>query len=198
MRLLLLSALCCSLLAQRPEGLRRDFFARDPKTVAIEAADKARVQRSPDALLLAACGRVYLQAGARDRAEDAFRRALAEGGTEARVAVGEAWLKAGHPEQGLPVLAALDVKGRRDAAPAAQAAALLLRHGKSAEAQALQDRALAASPKDWRLCVTYAAAALQVGQRELATAWFERAVALQPTGDEVWSAIAQACIEANP
>lgn len=196
MRLLLLPLLCCSLAAQRPEGLRRDFFARDLKTVAVEAADKARVQRTPDGLLLAACGRVYLKAGERERAEDAFRRALEEGDPAARLAVGEAWLAAGHPEKGLPVLAAMGVKGRRSAEPAAKAAALLLVHGKPAEAQALMDKALAASPKDWSLCVTYASGALKAGQRELATTWFEKAVALQSAGDEVWIAIAKACAEA--
>ncbi len=195
MRAPLLLALCLPLAAQRPEGLRKDFFARDLKTVAVEAADKSRVQRVPDAMLLAACGRIYLKAGERERAEDAFRRALEEGDPEARLAVGAAWLEAGHPEKALPVLAVMAVKGRRSAEAASKAAGLLLIHGKLAEATALQDKALTASPKDWSLCVGYGAAALNAGQRELATVWFEKAVALQPTGDEVWIALAKACAE---
>lgn len=104
MRAYALALACCVMSAQDAS-----FFQGDPKEVMIHAADKAWVRAPRNSRLLARWGQVYLAGGQRERAEDAFKRALREGGddpaTHALVAL--AWFQNGFKPEALVVYKAM-------------------------------------------------------------------------------------------
>ncbi len=180
--------------AQVPEGLRPDFFQQDPKLLMVAAADKARVQREPSAQILAECGRVYLAAGLKERAEDAFQRALKEGDGDpgTLVLVAEGWLRNGHASQALAVLKNLEDTRSRAAEWLARIGMFLMEHKLPKEGEAYMDRAFKQSPKDWEMALDFGRSAVKGGQMEMATRWFQRAALLNPKDERTWLVMATA------
>lgn len=73
------------------------FFQQDPKVVMMACAEKARSIEKKDSRMLAEYGRVYLLAGDRKQAEEAFRLGIKADPKDAEThrLIGYAWLMAG-------------------------------------------------------------------------------------------------------
>ena len=86
--------------ASGPRAIRastRASFDHDPRTIMVSCADKARAEHPGDSRMLADFGRIYLAAGERERALEAFRRAARIGARDATThsLIARAWLADG-------------------------------------------------------------------------------------------------------
>jgi predicted Zn-dependent protease len=199
MRPALIALLSFPLLAQVPEGLRPDFFKQEAKVLMVAAADKARAQAPRDARVLAEAGRVYLAAGHRDRAEDAFRRALEAAPSDPGVhyLVAQGWLRGGFPAEARAAMSRMPTHSARAVEWLARAGVQFMEAGLVKEAEGYMDQAHAASPADWELCLDFGRAAVKGRQPEAAGRWFMRVVRLRPRDERAWTAIATAYAEGS-
>lgn len=183
--------ICCALSAQSNPPLDASFFKGDPKAVMVNAADKARVRAPRNSRFLARWGQAYLAAGQRDRAEDAFQRAIREGsddpGTHALIAL--AWLQNGFKKE---ALAAYTIMPKNSAEWLGRVACRFLEAGLETEAVQAMDLAHRMVPRDWEACVEFGRSAVKAKRTDLAGTWFFRAAKMHPRNEEVWTRIAQA------
>jgi len=194
MRACVLALTCCALGAQSPPGLDPSFFKGDPKTVMIHAADKAWVRAPRDSRLLARWGQVYLAGGDRERAEDAFKRALREGAgdpaTHALIAL--AWLQNGFKKEALAAYATVPKDSASSAEWLARLGVRFLEVDLEPQALEAMEAAHRLNPKDWQASLEFGRAAVKTQRWELAGTWFYRAVQVRPRDEEVWTQIALA------
>ncbi len=117
MRAALFALLSLSLAAQAtpaPLGFDETFFAGDRRAVLQGCADKVRALKPKDAKYLAECGRAYLAALDKPKAEAAFKEAEARESKDGEVLqlIAVAWLK-NEAERYMNALAAQDKDWRR-------------------------------------------------------------------------------------
>jgi len=196
----LLTALAAVLSAQGAPGLDPAFFTRDPKAIMVACADKARAAQPRDSRMLAEFGRIYLAAGQRDRALDAFKRAedlgRADAGTHALIA--RAWLHHGDKAAALA-----SAKRMADLAPKtktllARAGVDFMKAGYAEDAAAFMERAYKVDNTDWRMTLDFGQAALKAGLPEAAAHWFRRTLTGRTDEEQVWKAVGLAYAEAAP
>lgn len=187
------------LLGQLTPGLDPAFFQRDAKAIMVACADKARAGKPRDSRMLAEFGRIYLAAGQRDRALDAFQRAASLGAKDAttHALIAQAWLAQGD-------LAAALAAARRMAGLAPSDRALLARAGTDfataghlAEGGEFMAKAYQADPTDWRMTTEFGKACLRGGDPAAAALWFRRTLNGHALDDQVWTAVGLAYAEAE-
>jgi tetratricopeptide (TPR) repeat protein len=180
-----------ALLAQTAPGLDPEFFMHDPKTIMVVCADKARAARPDDSRALAEFGRIYLAAGDRDRALDAFQRAARFGKRDAatHALIAQAWLAQGAKAE------AMAAAGRAlELAPKNKAilSALGLQFtdaGFPVEGNGYMERAYAQDPKDWEMAVGFGRAFLRGKNPDLAAVWFRHALTGRAGDDAVYKIV---------
>jgi Flp pilus assembly protein TadD len=180
-----------ALLAQTAPGLDPEFFMHDPKTIMVVCADKARAARPVDSRALAEFGRIYLAAGDRDRALDAFQRAARIGKRDAatHALIAQAWLAQGAKAE------ATAAAGRAlDLAPKNKAilSALGLQFtdaGFPVEGNGYMERAYALEPTDWEMAVGFGRAFLRIKSPDLAAVWFRHALTGRAGDAQVFKAV---------
>lgn len=185
--------ICCALAAQSDPQPEASFFKGDPKVIMVHAADKARVRDPRNGQLLARWGQVYLAAGDRSRAEDAFGRALREdgdAGTHALITL--AWLQNGYKKEALAAFKAMPKDSAFCAEWLARVARRFLEADLEAEAIQAMETAHRLTPSDWEACVEFGRSAVTTKRLELAGTWFFHAVQTRPRDKEVWTRIALA------
>lgn len=193
MRIHLVSLLCLPLLAQVPRDLGPAFFSREPKLVMVECADIARSREGKDSRMLAKCGHVYLAAGERARAEEAFALALKDDPKDGitRYLIGLAWLRNGFKSEALSSFSKIPP----DKNDLAKAACRLAEARMATEAEEMMTKAWNLDRQDWENCSEFGKAALLNGLPELAAIWFKRTLEAAPKDWCAWNSISLAYAE---
>lgn len=193
MRIHLVSLMCLPLLAQMPKDLGPAFFSRDPKLVMVECADIARSREGKDSRMLAKYGHVYLAAGDRAKAEEAFALALKDDSKDGttRYLIGLAWLRNGFKSEAVNSFSKIPP----DKNDLAKAACRLAEARMVAEAEAMMTTAWNLDREDWENCSEFAKAALLNDLPELAATWFKRTLEAAPKDWCAWNSISLAYAE---
>lgn len=199
MRAALFALLSLSLAAQAtpaPPAFDDAFFAGDRRAVLQGCADKVRALKPKDAKYLAECGRAYLAALDKPKAEAAFKEAEARESKDGEVLqlVAVAWLKHGYKTEALETYEKILQRDPKNKDALAQAGVDLAEVGLVNEAERYMN-ALAAQDKDWRRFLQFGRALLVAGQRKKAAPWFARAVALKPGEEKLFLEISRAFAE---
>jgi tetratricopeptide (TPR) repeat protein len=198
MRAALLAVATLSLAAQAPAPPTFDeaFFAGDRRTVLEGCADKVRALKPKDAKYLAECGRAYLAALDKPKAEAAFKEAETREGKDGEVLqlIAVAWLKHGYKTEALETYEKILQRDPKNKDALTQAGVDLAEVGLVAEAERYMN-ALATLEKDWRRFLQFGRALLVAGQRKKAAPWFARAVALKPGEEKLFLEISRTFAE---
>ncbi|MFN7959433.1 MAG: hypothetical protein U0P46_14055 [Holophagaceae bacterium] len=197
MRALLLALASLSLAAQTPApAFDEAFFGGDRRAVLEGCADKVRALKPKDAKYLAECGRAYLAALDKPKAEAAFREAEARESKDGEVLqlIAVAWLKHGYKTEALETYEKILQRDPKNKDALTQAGVDLAEVGLVAEAERYMN-ALAALEKDWRRFLQFGRALLVAGQRRKAAPWFARAVALKPGEEKLYLEISRTFAE---
>lgn len=199
MRAALFALLTLSLAAQGPQAapaFDEAFFAGDRRAVLQGCADKVRALKPKDAKYLAECGRAYLAALDKPKAEAAFKEAEARESKDGEVLqlIAVAWLKHGYKTEALETYEKILQRDPKNKDALAQAGVDLAEVGLVNEAERYMN-ALAAQDKDWRRFLQFGRALLVAGQRKKAAPWFARAVALKPGEEKLFLEISRTFAE---
>jgi tetratricopeptide (TPR) repeat protein len=188
------------LLAQTTPGLDPAFFNRDPKVVMVGCADKARAASPKDSRMLADFGRIYLAAGERERALDAFKRAAAMGRKDAttHALIARAWLQQSDLPAALAAARTMAELGPRNRTLLARAGVDFSVAGHRAEGQEFMAKAYKLDPTDWQMTVDFGRACLKGKDLEGAALWFRRTLTGRTDEDQVWKAVGLAYAETAP
>jgi Flp pilus assembly protein TadD len=173
-----------TLLAQTAPGLDPGFFQHDPKTVMVVCADKARAARPDDSRMLAEIGRIYLAAGARDRALEAFQRAARIGKRDATThsLIAKAWLAHGARIEAMASANQVVELAPKNKILIAALGVQFTDAGFGVEGNGFMERAYALEPSDWEMAVAFGRACLRAGKPDQAAVWFRHALT-GSTGD---------------
>ncbi len=196
MRLAALSLATIGLWAQTPPAFDEAFFAGDRRAVLEGCADRARALKPKDAKYLAECGRAYLAALDKPKADAAFREAEARESRDGEVLqlIAAAWLKHGYKTEALETYEKILQRDPKNKDALTQAGVDLAEVGLVNEAERYMN-ALAALEKDWRRFLQFGRALLVAGQRRKAAPWFARAVALKPGEEKLYLEISRTFAE---
>lgn len=194
MRAMLPLFLTVPLLAQVPAKVGAEFFERDRKAVMLDCVKAARYLEPEHSRMLAKYGQVYLTAGDRRSAEDAFALAIKSDPKDSttRMLIGLAWVRAGYKAEALEAFRQIPAGQEDDLAAAAR---FLVEGGQTAEGEEFMGKAWSLDPKDSENCLAFAKTALSCGYLELAGRWFKRATEASPKDWEVWNSISLAYAE---
>ena len=201
--LLAAAALCLSLRAQSPAsrvGVDEAFFKQDPKVVMRACTAEARRLAKRDLHVIAECGDVLLTLGDRAQAEALFdelpRRSPRADGETYRL-VGRAWLRHGFQaealkayDQMLDTPSNLSWDARKNYLK--RAAIDLVQAGLTDRALSMVEASYAEDRGDAQNCFEIGAAALTVGQTDLAVRCFQRAFKAEPRDVDPWLSAAGA------
>jgi len=191
-----LAAISLAAQAPAPPAFDEAFFAGDRRAVLQGCADKVRALKPKDAKYLAECGRAYLAALDKPKAEAAFKEAEARESKDGEVLqlIAVAWLKHGYKTEALETYEKILQRDPKNKDALAQAGVDLAEVGLVNEAERYMN-ALAAQDKDWRRFLQFGRALLVAGQRKKAAPWFARAVALKPGEEKLFLEISRAFAE---
>lgn len=199
MRTPLLVCLSLGLWAQAPGPVPFDeaFFAGDRRLVLQGCADKARALKPKDAKFLAECGRAYLAALDKPKAEAAFKDAETREPKDGEVLrlIAQAWLRHGYKTEALEGYEKIAQRDPKNKEALTQAAVDLAEVGLLREAERYMTLLAAQEKGDWQRFLRFGRALLGAGQRKPAAAWFARAVALKPEEEKVFLEISRAFAE---
>lgn len=186
-------------IAQAPKAPTFDaaFFDGDRRTILEACADRARALKPKDARFQAECGRAYLAALDRSRAEAAFKDAETREPNDGEVLrlVAQAWLKAGYKTEALDAYEKILKRDPKNKEALTSAGVDLAEVGLVAEADRYMTALSALEKDDWRRFLLFGRALLLSGHRKLAAPWFARAVALKPDEEKVFLDISRAFAE---
>lgn len=180
-----------------PPAFDEAFFAGDRRTVLEACADRARSLKPKDAKYLAECGRAYLAALDRPKAEVAFREAEQREPRDGQVLrlVAQAWLKHGYKSEALEGYEKILQRDPKHKEALTQAGVDLAEVGLVAEAERYMGALAVLEKDDWERFLRFGRAYLVAGQRKRAAAWFAKAVALKPGEEKVFLEISRAFAE---
>ncbi|HCZ32989.1 MAG TPA: hypothetical protein DHV93_05775 [Holophagaceae bacterium] len=199
MRALLPALATLTLAAQAPKSPAFDeaFFAGDRRAILEGCADRARAIKPKDARYLAECGRAYLAALDKPKAEAAFKEAETREAKDGQVLrlVAQAWLKHGYKTEALDGYEKILVRDPKNKEALTLAAVDLAEVGLVAEADRYMGALAALEKDDWERFLRFGRAFLVAGQRKKAATWFARAVALKPEEEKVFLEISRAFAE---
>jgi tetratricopeptide (TPR) repeat protein len=197
--LLALASLC--LAAQTPAPTKSPtplfdeaFFTGDRRLVLQGCADKALALKPKDAKFLAECGRAYLAALDRPKAEAAFRDAEAresKDGTVLRL-IAQAWLKHGYKTEALEGYEKIVKRDPKNKNAVTEAAVDLAEVGLVNEAERYMAVLVTLDKEGWERFLAFGRALLVAGQPKKAAIWYARAAALKPNEDKLFLEIARA------
>ncbi len=194
----LAAALTLPLFGQAPDAA---FFKGDAKTIMVACAEKARSIEPKDSQLLTEIGRVYLAAGDRPKAEEAFKAAIAldvkDGSTYWLIA--QHWLAAGQKAEAMAACRQLLERDPKSPRTILKAAITFMDRGMAEEALELMAHLCKVYPKpsDQDFAVEFAKACLHNRRFDLAPAWLERGYLADPKEWKHCAAFTKAALEAD-
>ena len=176
------------LAAQTAPGLDPAFFLREPRDIMLDCADKARAARFDDSRALAEFGRIYLAAGARDRALEAFQRAERIGKRDATThsLVARAWLQNGAKAEALAAAKRAVELAPRNKALIAELGVRFTDAGFLPEGGAYMEQAYQLEPGDREQAIEFGRACLRARQPDPAAVWFRRALTGSSEDNQVY------------
>ncbi|NWJ41197.1 MAG: hypothetical protein HXX12_09530 [Geothrix sp.] len=194
---LLFTALGLCAQAQAPPTFDEAFFAGDRRAVLAGCADKARALKPKDAKYLAECGRAYLAALDKPRAEAAFKDAETRESKDGEVLrlIAVAWLKHGYKTEALESYEKIVQRDPKNKDAITQAGVDLAEVGLVNEAERYMGVLAALEKGDWQRFLQFGRALLVAGQRKKAAPWFARAVALKPNEEKIFLEISRTFAE---
>jgi len=180
-----------ALLAQTEPGLDPGFFQKDTRTIMTVCADKARAANPDDSRMLAEFGRIYLSAGAKDRAVEAFQRAARLGRNDAVTfsLIARAWLAhAVRAEATAAANRAVEL-APRNKAMIAGLGVQFTDAGFMAEGNGFMEKAYKLEPSDWEMAVDFGRACLRARQTDQAAVWFRHALTGSSLDNQVYKVV---------
>ena len=192
--LLLLASLCVSAQTAKPTLFDEAFFSGDRRAILQGCADRARALKPKDAKYLAECGRAYLAAMDRPKAEAAFKDAEAREAKDGQVLrlIAQAWLKHGYKTEALEGYEKIVKRDPKNKEALTQAAVDLAEVGLVTEAERYMGVLMALEKDDWERFLAFGRALLVAGQPKKAAQWYARAAALKPHEEKLFLEIALA------
>ena len=183
--------------AQKTPAFDEAFFAGDRRAILEGCADQARTLKPKDAKYLAECGRAYLAALDKPKAEAAFREAEARETKDGEVLrlIAVAWLKHGYKTEALEGYEKIVKRDPKNKDAITQAAVDLAEVGLVNEAERYMNVLVALEKDDWNRFLLFGRALLVAGQRKKAATWFARAVAIKPNEEKVYLEISRSFAE---
>lgn len=192
-----------SLAAQAPApktpAFDEAFFAGDRRAVLEACADRTQALKAKDAKYLAECGRAYLAALDRKKAEVAFRAAEQREPRDGEVLrlIAQGWLLGGYKTEALEAYEKILARDPKNKEALTLAAVDLAEVGLAAEGERYMNTLASLEKDDWQRFLRFGRALLVSGQRKRAAPWFARAVALKPDEEKVYLEISRAFAEAQ-
>lgn len=203
MRAALLALATLSLAARAPASkpapavFDEAFFNGDRRAILQACADKARSMKPKDAKYLAECGRAYLAALDRPKAEAAFREAETRESKDGLVLrlIAQAWLKHGYKTEALEGYEKIVLRDPKNKEAVTLAAVDLAEVGLVNEAERYMFVMVALDKYGWDRFLLFGRALLVAGQRKKAATWFARAAALKPNEEKLFLEISRTFAE---
>lgn len=183
--------------APAPPVFNEAFFAGDRRAILEGCADKARSIKPKDAKYLAECGRAYLAALDKPKAEAAFKDAETREPKDGAVLrlIAQAWLKHGYKTEALEGYEKIVKRDPKNKEAVTAAAVDLAEVGLVNEAERYMGVLVALEKDDWERFLQFGKALLVAGQRKKAAFWFARAAALKPNEEKLFLEISRAFAE---
>lgn len=201
MRLFLAGLTVLTLGAQAPKQAApvfdEAFFAGDRRAILEACADKVKAIKPKDAKYLAECGRAYLAALDKPRAEAAFKDAETREPKDGEVLrlIAVAWLKNGYKTEALETYEKIVQRDPKNKEAVTRAAVDLAEVGLVNEADRYMGVLVALEKDDWERFLAFGRALLVAGQRKRAAMWFARAAALKPNEEKLFLEISRTFAE---
>ncbi|HJV49002.1 MAG TPA: hypothetical protein VJ549_06985 [Geothrix sp.] len=201
MRCLLLGLLAFPLFSQAPATsplvFNEAFFNGDRRAILEGCADKARTLKPKDAKYLAECGRAYLAALDKPKAEGAFKEAETREPKDGQVLrlIAQAWLKHGYKTEALEGYEKIVARDPKNKEALTLAAVDLAEVGLVNESERYMGVLLTLDKEAWERFLLFGRALLVAGQRRKAAVWFARAAALKPNEEKLYLEISRTFAE---
>lgn len=197
----LLACITLSLAAQAPNpapaAFDEAFFSGDRRVILQACADKARSIKPKDAKYLAECGRAYLAALDKPKAETVFKEAETREPKDGEVLrlIAQAWLRHGYKNEALEGYEKIVKRDPKNKEAITQAAVDLAEVGLVNEAERYMGVLAALEKNDWERFLLFGRALLVAGHRKKAAVWFARATALKPNEEKLFLEISRTFAE---
>ncbi|NWJ40547.1 MAG: hypothetical protein HXX12_06210 [Geothrix sp.] len=192
----------CPASAQAPKVPDAAFFSQDRKVLMRLCAEEARRLDPKDTHLMVEYGDTMLALGERQKAEEAFEKAVAAKPTDPQThhLIGLAWLRKGFRPEALKAYQAMvsvELSGRYERLKNIlnKAAVDLIAAGEVKVAADYMERAYQLDKSDANNFLEFGRAALLAGERDLAALYFARAAKADPNDVDVWLEITNAHAE---
>jgi len=199
MRTTILTLATLSLAAQAPGPVtfNEAFFGGDRRAILEGCADRARALKPKDAKYLAECGRAYLAALDKPKADIAFRDAELREPKDGLVLrlIAQAWLKHGYKNEALEGYEKIVKRDPKNKDAITQSAVDLAEAGLLNEAERYMGVLAALENNSWERFLLFGRALLVAGQRKKAAVWFARAATLKPNEEKLFLEISRAFAE---
>lgn len=200
MRFLALALLPLSLLAADPPlpALDEAFFNGDRRAVLKGLAERLNVLKPGEPRYLVDCGRAHLATLDKPKAQDYFKRAEAKEPKDGQLlrVIAQAWLRHGYKDEALSTYALILARDPKNKEALTQSAVDLAEVTSFAgEAEKFMNALLVLEKEDWKAFVAFGRAFLVGGQRQKASIWFARALAVKPKEEKVHQEVLRAFME---
>lgn len=197
MRTLPLALLSMPLLAADPPGLNEAFFNGDRRSVLVGLAERLNSLKPGDAKFMVDCGRAHLACLDKPKALGYFKRAEAKEPKDGQLLriIAQAWLRHGYKNEALETYNLVLVRDPKNKEALVLSAVDLAEVGLVAEAEKYMNAHLALEKEDWRAFITFGRAFLVGGQRQKASFWFAKALAVKPKEEKAYQEILRAFTE---
>jgi len=195
---LFLATLALAAQAPKPAPIFNEaFFNGDRRAILAGCADRARALKPKDAKYLAECGRAYLAAMDKPKAEAAFKEAETREPKDGQVLrlVAQAWLKHGYKTEALEGYEKIVQRDPKNKEVITLAAIDLAEVGLVGEAERYMGVLVALEKDSWERFLLFGRALLVAGQRKKAATWFARAATLKPNEEKLFLEISRAFAE---
>lgn len=173
------------------------FFDGDRRVVLRGLAERLNTLKPGDVRILVDCGRAHLAALDKVKAQEYFKRAEAKEPKDGQVLrlIAQAWLRHGYKNEALENYALVLSRDPKNKEALAQCGADLAEVGLAAEAEKAMNALAAIEKEDWRAFIGFGRAFLVGGQRQKASLWFARALAVKPKEEKAHQEILRAFTE---
>lgn len=173
------------------------FFNRERPQVLKGLAERLRALKADDARYLADCARAQLAALDLAKARELFKAAEAKEPKDGLLLrqIGLAWLKHGYRDEGFAAYRQILVRDPKNKEALLASGVDLAELGQAAEAEKFTTAYLAQEKEDWKAFVAFGRAFLVGGQRQKASQWFARALAVKPKEEKAYQEILRAFTE---
>lgn len=197
MRTLIALTLTAAALSAQTAKLDERFFAGERKLVLREMAERLKVEKRRDALVLAECGRAFLAGLDTAKAREALKAAEEREPKDGRVLrlIALAWLKNGYKAEALSTYEWVLQRDPRNKEALTQCGVDLAEVGLMGEAEKFMKAFVAREPEGWESFLAFGRACLMGGQRRQAAAWFAKALEVKPGEETILLEIMRAFAE---